>query len=116
MIMMTSSKQICTKMNSTKYSKTQQFAIVSILIMIMEADGIIDPNEIKFLNGILTSFKISESELETINDYDFSQCQKILSGMAAEELTTVKSIFTEMAECDGYADPKELEIINRLGS
>lgn len=113
--MMTSSKQICTKMDSTKYSQTQKFAIVSILIMIMEADGVIDHNEIKYLNGILSSFNISESELEIISSYDFNQCQKILSGMAVHELAYVKSIFTEMAECDGYAHPKELEIINQLG-
>lgn len=114
--MMTSSKQICTEMNSTKYSQTQKFAIVSILIMIMEADGVIDPNEIKFLNGVLSSFNISESELEIISSYDFNQCQKILSGMAAQELANTKAIFTGMAKCDGYAHPKELEIINRLGS
>ena len=49
--MMTSSKQICSNMDPTKYSQIQKFAIVSILIMIMEADGVIDPNEIKYLNG-----------------------------------------------------------------
>lgn len=114
--MMTSSKQICTEMNSTKYSQTQKFAIVSILIMIMEADGVIDPNEINFLNGVLSSFNISESELEIINSYDFNQCQKILSNMTAHELANAKSIFIEMAECDGYAHPQELEIINRLGA
>ena len=52
---------------------------------------------------------------QIISSYDFNQCQKILSGMAAHELAHIKSIFTEMAECDGYAHPKELEIINQLG-
>lgn len=103
-------------MNSSIYSKTQKFAIVSILIIIMDADGVIDPNEVKFLNGVLSSFHISESELEIINSYDFNQCKKILSSMAAEELATAKSIFTQMAECDGYADPRELEIIKHLGN
>lgn len=109
------SKQICIKMNSTKYSKQEQFAIVSILIMIMEADGVIDPNEVKFLNGVLSSFNISESELEIISSYDFNQCQKILSSLASHELANAKFIFTEMAKCDGYTDPRELEIINRIG-
>ena len=114
MIMMNSSKQICTKMNFTIYSKTEQFAIVSILILIMEADGVIDPNEVKFLNHILSTFNISESELEIISSYDFNQCREILSSMGAAELTDAKSIFTEMAKCDGYADPRELEFINNL--
>lgn len=116
MVMMNFSKQICIKMNTTKYSKQEQFAIVSILIMIMEADGVIDPNEVKFLNGVLSSFNISESELEIISSYDFNQCQKILSSLASFELAIAKSILIEMAECDGYADPRELEIIERLGS
>lgn len=115
MIMMNFLKQISTKMISAKYSKQEQFAIVSILIMIMEADGIIDLNEVKFLNGVLSSFNISESELEIISSYDFNQCQKILSRLAIYELANAKLIFTEMAKCDGYTDPRELEIINRLG-
>lgn len=115
MIIMNSSKQIYTRMDFTIYSKTQQYAIASILIMIMEADGVIDPNEVKFLNSVLSSFNISESELEIISCYDYTQCQKILSAMATYELTNAKSIFTEMAKCDGYTDPRELEIINRIG-
>lgn len=114
MIMMNFSKQICTKMNSAKYSKQEQFAIVSILIMIMEADGVIDPNEITFLNGVLSSFNISESELEIISSYDFNHCQKILSHLTIYELANAKLIFTEMAKCDGYTDPRELEIIDKL--
>ncbi|WP_294598563.1 TerB family tellurite resistance protein [uncultured Rikenella sp.] len=102
-------------MDSTIHSKTEQFAVVAILILIMEADGVVDPNEVKFLNRILSIFNISESELEIVSSYDFNQCREILSGMGAEELAYAKSIFTEMARCDGYTDPRELKIINRLG-
>lgn len=115
MNMMNFSKQTCNHMDSKKYSKTEQFAIVSILILIMEADGVIDPNEEKFLNRILSTFKITESELEIISSYSFNQCREILCGMGSEELTHAKLIFTEMAKCDGYADSRELEIINRIG-
>ena len=116
MNMMIFSKQTCNKMDPKKYSKTEQFAIVSILILIMEADGVIDPNEEKFLNRILSAFKITEPELEIISSYSFNQCREILSGMGADELLDVKSIFTEMAKCDGYTDPREVDIINRIGS
>lgn len=67
MNMMNFSKQTCIKMELKKFSKTEQFAIVSVLILIMEADGVIDPNEEKFLNLILSTFNITESELEIIS-------------------------------------------------
>lgn len=113
MIMMNFLKRTCAKMNPI-YSKSEQYAIVSILIMIMEADGVIDPNEVKFLNDVLSSFHISESELEMINSYDFNRCREILSGMATGALIKAKLFFTEMAKCDGYADPRELEIIENI--
>lgn len=115
MNMMNFSKQTCNKMELKKFSKTEQFAIVSVLILIMEADGVIEPNEEKFLNLILSTFNITESELEIISSYNFNQCQEILSGMGTNELIYAKSIFIEMAKCDGFADPRELDIINRIG-
>ena len=115
MNMMNFSEQTCNKMDSNKYSKTEQFAIVLILILIMEADGVIDPNEEQYLNRILLTFNISESELEIISSYSFNQSREILSGMGESKLMYAKSIFIEMAKCDGYADPRELEIIDKLG-
>lgn len=35
--------------------------------------------------------------------------------MRTNELIYAKSIFIEMAKCDGFADPRELDIINRIG-
>lgn len=114
MITMNSSKSICSKMIPAIYSRPQQYAIISILILIMEADGVIDPNEIQFLNKMLLEFNISELDLETISSYDINHCRVILSDMDAENIEYAKSLFVEMAKCDGYADPRELEIIERF--
>jgi len=81
----------------------------------MEADGVIDSNEVKFLNEILTELNITESELEIISSYGFNQCRSILDSMNKEEIGEAKTVFTGMVLCDGYADPRELEIINSLG-
>lgn len=45
---------------SEQLNKSQQYAVISILIKIMEADGIIDPHEIRSMNQVLEEFQISE--------------------------------------------------------
>lgn len=52
------------------FNKSEQYAIVSVLIAIMEADGVIHPNETSYLNEILLTFSMSESEIEEIQSFD----------------------------------------------
>lgn len=111
---MNSLKQKCNNMGKTQYTKNEQYAIVSILILIMEADGVIDPNEVKFLNNILENYNITEQELDIVNSLDFNKCCEIIKGMNKDSLGEAKNLFINMAKCDGYADPRELEIIEKL--
>ncbi|MDE5821772.1 MAG: TerB family tellurite resistance protein [Paramuribaculum sp.] len=96
------------------FSKQEKYAIVSVLIKIMEADGIIDPHEIEFLDGVLVDLHISEQEMENIQEYDFGQDIAIFKQLSNEKLNAAKELFINMAKCDGYADPRELQIINSL--
>lgn len=98
-----------------KLSRPQQYAIISILIKIMEADGVIDPNEVQFIDGVLEDFHISENEMENIDSYDVRQSISILEGLDDNTKSTIKQMFVDMAKCDGYADPRELEIIDTIG-
>ena len=103
-------------MEDIKYSKHQQYAIISILILIMEADGIIDPNEIEFMNRIYYDFSITEGEMELINQYDLSSSSSIIKALPSKEKEYAIKLFIEMAKCDGYADPRELDIIKKIAS
>ena len=96
------------------FSKQEKYAIVSVLIKIMEADGIIDPHEIEFLDGVLVDLHISEQEMENIQEYDFGQDVAIIKQLSNEKLNAAKELFINMAKCDGYADQRELQIINSL--
>lgn len=96
------------------FSKQEKYAIVSVLIKIMEADGIIDPHEIEFLDGVLVDLHISEQEMENIQEYDFGQDIAIIKQLSNEKLNSAKELFINMAKCDGYADQRELQIINTL--
>lgn len=89
--------------------------IVAILIAIMEADGIIDPHETDFLDSVLLTLEISELDLDSIDELDFNMVISEFIKFNNPKKELAKKWFVEMAQCDGYADPRELEIINQLG-
>ena len=80
----------------------------------MEADGIIDSHEVEFLDGVLVDLHISEPEMEIIQEYNLGQDIAIIKQLSLEKLEAAKLLFLNMAKCDGYADPRELQIINSL--
>ena len=96
------------------FNKQEKYAIVSVLIKIMEADGIIDPHEVEFLDEVLVDLSISEPEMEIIQEYDLGQDIAIIKQLSNEKLNAAKELFINMAKCDGYADQRELQIINTL--
>lgn len=98
------------------YNKHEKLTIIAILVGIMEADEIIHPNEMEFLNSIISQFEISESELEQIveMDLDLALCQ--FRKFSDDKRLESKKLFMDMARCDGYVDKRELKIINQLFS
>lgn len=99
-----------------KYSNREKITIIAILIAIMEADGVIDPHETDFLNDIISDFDLSESELEQTVEMDFSLVINEFKQFSIDKRTKSKELFINMAKCDGYADERELKIINQLFS
>ena len=96
------------------FNKQEKYAIVSVLIKIMEADGIIDPHEVDFLDGVLVDLSISEPEMEIIQEYDLGQDIAIIKQLSNEKLNAAKELFINMANCDCYDDQRELQMINTL--
>lgn len=96
------------------FSKQEKYAIISVLIKIMEADGIIDPHEVEFLDSVLVDMHISEPEIEFIQEYNLGQDVAIIKQLSIEKLDAAKMLFLNMAKCDGYADPRELQLIDSL--
>ncbi len=96
------------------FNKSEQYAIVSVLIAIMEADGVIHPNETSYLNEILLSFSLSESEIEEIQSFDPVTTPLVLRAMTEDKKEEARRIFIGMAKCDGYADLRELEIVKAV--
>lgn len=96
------------------FNKSEQHAVISVLIAIMEADGVIHPNETSYLNKVLTDFSISESEIEEIPAFDPVLTTMVLKGMAENNKEAARQLFVDMAKCDGYTDPREIEIIKAV--
>lgn len=98
------------------YSNREKITIVAILIAIMEADGIIDPHETDFLNDVITDFELTESELEQTVEMDLTLVINEFKQFDKYKKLDSKELFINMAKCDGYADERELKIINQLFS
>lgn len=98
----------------TTYNRQQQYAIVSVLMQIMEADGVVHPNEVEFLDHVLAECQITEAEMEMIQMRDLEQDIEVLRLMDAAQRTRAAALFERMAECDGFKDPRELSLINQV--
>lgn len=80
----------------------------------MKADNIINPAEIEFLDNIFKEFELDVSEFDHMDDLSFDKLSKEYASFSSETQSYAKKLFQEMAECDGYVDPKELAIIQSL--
>lgn len=92
----------------------QKYAIISVLINIMKADNVIHPKEIEFLNDIFIRFNITESEIDSIQSLDLNMDKSIIKAMDDDMKKDVVDLCIQMTNCDGYADPRELTIIENL--
>jgi uncharacterized tellurite resistance protein B-like protein len=89
--------------------------IIAILVAIMDADGIVHPNETAYLDSIIKAFDFNLNDLECVGEWDYSRIKQEFQLFADEKKQEAIRMFMEMAKCDGYADPRELKIIESLG-
>ena len=82
--------------------------------MIMEADLIVHPKEIEFIDSILADFAITAADNEYMNNMDLPMCLAIIKSMSAEKLSVAKKMFMELAAIDGYIDPREIQLFESL--
>lgn len=98
----------------TNLTLHQKRVIYQILILIMEADMVIMPQEIEFLDKVFNDFGLGKEEFDHLEDMDIDLLCKELSGFDDEAKLYAKELFIGMANCDGYYDPRERAIINKL--
>lgn len=102
-------------MNNMKLTMEEKRIIFYILVQIMEADNIEDPAEMAFLDRIFHEFNFSIVEFDHMDNlWDLQYLSNEFSKLSQEKKDYSKKIFMEMAACDGYVDPREVSIINKL--
>lgn len=92
----------------------EKYAILAILKLIMEADTIIHPKEIEFMDGMIAQYNVSLSDLEEISSLDLLTCKPILNKMDDSTKAYAKDIFLKMAWVDEDFDVREKAIIENL--
>ena len=98
----------------TQLTIIEKFAIVTILSQIMNADGVIHPNEEEYMDKVYAELGITISDMEDITNMDTTQAKSIINAMLDEKKQSAKFLFISMAKTDGYIHPLEKEIIDKL--
>ena len=93
---------------------SEKRVIFYILSQIMKADNILNPAEINFLDSIFEEFHLEINEFDHMDDLSFDELRKEYRFFSPETKKYANMLFERMAECDGYVDPRELAIIQKL--
>lgn len=96
------------------FTLTEKYAIINILSAIMEADTVIHPKEVEYMNSVMDSLQIVVSDLDHLEIRDFRLDRQIIRDMPNDKRTEAMGLFRKMAEVDGYVDSREIDVINSI--
>lgn len=96
------------------FSIQEKRVIYIILAQIMKADTIINPAEVRFLDEVFYNFNLSLDEFDHMEEVDFDELSLAFSNFSEEKKEYARQMFVEMSECDGYVDPREKSLIEKL--
>lgn len=96
------------------FSDNEKYAVLAILSLIMEADTIIHPKEVEFMDEMMRRLSISVHDLDHIEVNDLNLLKTAIMAMPLHKQEAAKEWFHAMAEVDGNVDPREIEIINKI--
>lgn len=97
-----------------RFSEQEKRTILHLLTMIMEADSVIHPKEIDYINSLMKDFGLSSAEFDHMDMLDFSTLKNEFYMMSDEKQDIAKEYFMNMAKADGYIHNDEWNIINSL--
>jgi len=116
--------------NLQSFSQTQKEAAIDLLLLVMYADGIIDPNEIEYIDQLLLDStwagdqgiedylaSMREPVIETLKDTQALKTfvEKAKTRIAdKDKVYDIYTICAKMANVDKNLDPKEVEILKML--
>ena len=101
-------------MNISNLTISEKRIIFRILNLIMKADFVINPAEVEYLDKIFGMFELELNEFDHMEDVELEELIKGYSQFNTDTKEYAKKLFMQMAECDGYVDPRELVLIDNF--
>lgn len=96
-------------MNLTLDDKRTLFQILNL---IMKADLVVKQEEVKFLDSVFNEFGLSLDEFDHMDDIDTDYLKKQFAHFTNQQKQYAKKLFLQMARCDGFVDPREMDTID----
>ena len=88
--------------------------IFHVLTHIMKADSVLHPAEVAFLDQAFYDLGLSVEDFDYMEDVDFDELVRFFETFTIDKKSYAKKMFFDMAQCDGYVDPREVALIDRL--
>lgn len=85
-----------------------------MLTLIMEADKIIHPKEVEYMDEVMRDLHVTVGDLDKMENKDIRSNKMVYEAMTPSKKVEAMRMFRHMAEVDGFVDPREMEIINYL--
>ncbi len=99
-----------------EYTFSEKQAIVSVVMAMAQADGVIERNELAYFEQLEDYLQLSVAQLRDVTatiDDDYSLLGLItISKMTAEKKADVKQMLLQMMTSDSDLHPKELALFN----
>ena len=102
--------------DNMEFTDNEKYAVIAILTSIMEADTIIHPKEIAFMDEMMKNLDISVHDLDHMEAIDLTLSKAVILAMPSEKQQVVKTWFHTMVEIDGMIDSREVDVINQIFS
>lgn len=102
--------------DNMEFTDNEKYAVIAILTSIMEADTIIHPKEIAFMDELMKILHVSIHDLDHMEANDFTLSKAVILAMSLDKQQIVKDWFHTMVEIDGIIDSREIEVINQIFS
>ena len=96
------------------FTLAEKRIVYQILTLIMKADFILNPDEVEYLDRVFNEFEMDVNEFDHMEEVTIEELSSDFSKFTGKKKEFAKKLFLEMAECDGYVDPREVEVINKI--
>ena len=99
-------------MGKVQFNETQQAALVSLLIEMINVDGVVDPSECDVFNTICVEYCIGDDAFNVGRSLNSMVAIDIMKKMNDLQKITVAYLLTRVIDADARDDDNEIKLFN----